>query len=249
MITAACHVHSEWSYDAKWTLKELATAFGKRGYRVVMTTEHDRGFTEERRLAHRRACEDASSESLLMLPGIEYSDAENRIHVLVWGPVPFLGEGLPTGELLREVAAANGVAVLAHPSRKDAWKYFDPAWQRSLLGIEIWNRKTDGWSPSRTAPALLEKSSLVRFASLDFHDSRQFFPLGMSLDVSPLVTEEAILGCLRAGRCHPTLFGSAIGKGLTFPLAPALRFSEFFRRRLATIRRRYLKRPGPNSKK
>src|SRR5258708_3566891 len=148
VIKAACHVHSDWSYDGKWTLPDLAAAFGRRGYRVVMMTEHDRGFSEARRLEHRAACAAASSDELLLLPGIEYSDATNALHVLVWGQVPFLGEEMPTAELLRRVKAAGGVAVLAHPSRRQAWKVFDSGWTDGLLGIEVWNRKTDGWAPS-----------------------------------------------------------------------------------------------------
>src|SRR5687767_13151947 len=116
MVTAACHIHSNWSYDGKWTLPELAGEFSQRGYRVLMVTDHDKGFTESRRIEHREACAQASSDNILLVPGIEYSDAQNVVHILVWGPVPFLGEGLPTLELLKAVKAAGGLAVMAHPS-------------------------------------------------------------------------------------------------------------------------------------
>ncbi len=181
MVTAACHIHSDWSYDGKWTLSALASEFGRRGYRVLMMTEHDRGFTEERRQEHRAACAAASSENVLVVPGIEYSDAENRVHVLVWGPVPFVGEEVPTAKMLKAVTAAGGVAVMAHPSRMKAWKVFDPAWAGDLLGMEIWNRKTDGWAPSKTATQLLEGTNLLPFVGMDFHDRRQMFPLSMEL--------------------------------------------------------------------
>src|SRR5580704_12515074 len=115
---AVCHVHSKWSYDGSWSLEALSTRFSRRGCRVLMMTEHDRGFTAARFDQYREACAQASSGEILVLPGMEYSDAANRVHVLVWGPVPFLGEGLPTGEMLKRVKAANGVAVFAHPSRK-----------------------------------------------------------------------------------------------------------------------------------
>src|SRR5438093_284526 len=127
MVPAACHVHSNWSYDGRWTLPELAAEFGRRGFRVLMMTDHDRGFTESRRLRHRAACVQASSENILVVPGIEYSDAQNIVHILAWGPVPFLGEGLPTIEVLKAVKAAGGVAVMAHPARREAWKLFDPS--------------------------------------------------------------------------------------------------------------------------
>src|SRR5690242_19858994 len=126
MIKAACHIHSDWSYDGKWPLGELAKEFARRGYRVLMMTEHDRGFSETRWFEYRKACAQASSIDILVVPGIEYSDADNTVHVLTWGPLPFLGENIPTGELLAKVKAANGVAVLAHPNRKEAWKQFQP---------------------------------------------------------------------------------------------------------------------------
>lgn len=210
MIKTACHVHSDWSYDGKWSIENLAIAFGQRGYRVVMMTEHDLGFTEARRLEHREACARASSDKILVIPGIEYSDAKNVVHVLVWGPVPFLGEAVPTSELLKSVAAANGIAVLAHPSRKNAWQCFDPEWSKYLLGIEVWNRKTDGWAPSRNAAPLLEGNSLLEFVGLDFHARNQFFPLAMELDIDSEVNENSVLECLRARCCRATAFGGSL---------------------------------------
>ena len=37
------------------------------------------------------------------MPGIEYSDASNSVHVPGLGRVGFLGEGLETGDLLARV--------------------------------------------------------------------------------------------------------------------------------------------------
>src|ERR1700693_5759438 len=108
-VLATCHVHSAWSYDASWTLEALSAKFSQRGCRILMMTEHDRGFSRSRLDQYREACARASSNKILVVPGIEYSDSTNRVHVLVWGPVPFLGEGLPTGEMLEAVKASNGV--------------------------------------------------------------------------------------------------------------------------------------------
>jgi hypothetical protein len=207
MMTAACHVHSDWSYDGKWPLGDLAEAFSRRGYRTLMMTEHDRGFTEARRQEHRSACAAASSERIFILAGLEYSDASNSVHVLVWGPVPFLGERLPTAELLKMVDASGGVAVLAHPSRRQAWKLWDPAWAARLLGIEAWNRKTDGWAPSPHAPALLEGTKCLPFVGMDFHDRNQFFPLAMELELAGEPTEDSVLDCLRSQRARAIAFG------------------------------------------
>src|SRR3954447_7840349 len=163
LVAAACHVHSSWSYDGSWSLQDIATEFSRRGYRVVLTTEHDQGFSESRRRDHIQACAEASSEEILLVAGIEYSDASNTVHILTWGPVAFAGGGLKTNELLKHVQSTGGVSVLAHPSRRKAWNLFEPEWPEYLDGIETWNRKTDGWAPSRHAEPLLESSGLPAF--------------------------------------------------------------------------------------
>jgi len=238
---AACHVHSNWSYDGSWSLESLSENFRNRGCRVLMMTEHDRGFTAQRLRQYREACAQASSDDILLVPGIEYSDAANRVHVLVWGPVPFLGEALPTTEMLERVQSVSGVAVLAHPSRKDVWKSFDSKWAPRLLGIETWNRKYDGWAPSRTAPALLQETGALPFVGLDFHTSRQSFPLAMALEVDGAISEEKVVDCLRLRRCQPRAFGHSLtGRRIEFA-SHLLNLAESGRRVLASIRRNSMK--------
>ena len=236
-ILAVCHVHSTWSYDGSWTLTNLSASFCRRGCRVLMMTEHDRGFTSARLREYREACARASTDDLLVLPGIEYSDAGNHVHVLVWGPVPFLGENLPTGEMLAAVQGAGGLAVLAHPSRHDVWKSFDPRWAQQLLGIEAWNRKYDGWAPSKTAPDLLRDSGVMPFVGLDFHTQRQFFPLSMALAMDAAVNEEAVLRTLRAGRCEARAFGHPLAQSLVRHAVPVLGVAERGRKMAASILR------------
>lgn len=231
-VTAACHIHSQWSYDGKWSLSALAAEFGRRGYRVIMVTEHDRGFTQERLLQFRQACSDASSSQVLVLPGIEYSDRDNRLHVLVWGRVPFLGENLETKTLLETVRTHGGVAVLAHPSRREAWKHFDPVWKELLLGIEVWNRKTDGWSPSPHAPSLMS-NGLVPFVGMDFHTARQMFPLAMRLTLAGPISEDSLLDCLHSRQCSATAFGRPLATLMRGPVRATFRAAESCRRTLA----------------
>jgi len=236
-VLSVCHVHSKWSYDASWPLERLSAKFSRRGCRVLLMTEHDRGFTAARLLEYREACARASSADLLVVPGLEYSDAANRVHVLVWGGVPFLGEGLSTNEMLDGVKAANGVAVLAHPSKRNAWMCFEPHWAGQLLGIEVWNRKYDGWAPSQTSQELLQKSGTIPFVGLDFHTHRQSFPLAMALELPTEVTEETVLECLRSRRCTARAFGVPLSQNLFRTALPVLGVAEQGRRTLAAIAR------------
>ena len=237
-ILAVSHVHSTWSYDGSWPLTSLAARFEARGYRVLLMTEHDRGFTPQRHAQYREACAAASSKDLLVMPGIEYSDSANRVHVLVWGEeIPFLGEGLPTDQLLTAVRQCNGIAVLAHPSRKNAWSCFQAHWRDGLLGIELWNRKYDGWAPSKTAPALLQVGNVIPFVGLDFHTYRQFFPLAMALDIAGEVTEQSVLDGLRFRRCYARAFRLPVNGEWFRQALPALTVAERGRRSAASILR------------
>jgi hypothetical protein len=204
-IRTAAHVHSDWSYDGSWSLPEIARAFARRRYRVVLMAEHDRGFDDERWAAYRRACAEASNSEVLFVPGIEYSDPENRVHLAVWGEnLPFLGEGREPGELVRESESLGALAVLTHPGRKAAWEVCQQPWSSGLLGIELWNRKYDGWVPSRIGTRLLKgNAGWVPFAALDFHRARQFFPLAMILDVEGPIDVGSVVAALRARRCYP----------------------------------------------
>jgi hypothetical protein len=236
-VLAACHLHSSWSYDGSWSLDALVSAFGTRRYRVLMMTEHDRGFNDTRYAEFRAACACATSESVYVLPGIEYSDPENRVHVLVWGAIPFLGEGLRTETLLEAVDRHGGIAVLAHPARRNAWECVRPEWSSLLLGVEVWNRKYDGWSAGVKGTSIAASANSMAFVGLDFHTERQLFPLGMNLTIDGAIDEQAILACLRRRQCAPTAFGLGLDEVLFRQAHPVLKVAENGRRHLARLKR------------
>jgi len=173
-----------------------------------------------------------------MITVIEYSDASNQVHILVWGDVPFLGENLPTGETLRKVKEAGGVAVLAHPFRRNAWQCFEPNWGEALAGIEVWNRKYDGWAPNRIAQDLQRSVGAIPFVGLDFHTQRQFFPLAMAMDIDSTVTERAVLDCIRARRVNPRVFGLEVEGQLVRHALPILEAAEASRKKAARASRK-----------
>jgi hypothetical protein len=148
----------------------------------------------------------------------------------VWGNIPFLGEGLLTGEMLDAVRACDGVAVFAHPGRKQAWKFFESEWSDKLLGIEVWNRKYDGWAPGEVASTLQQSSNAIPFVGLDFHTARQTFPLGMMLEIDTEITEEAVIKCLKSRRCRGQAFGLPVSGRAVQSSRSALRIAERARR-------------------
>ena len=219
-IRIASHVHSEWSYDGRFSLEQISEGFGRRGYDAVLLAEHDRGFDADRWADYRAACASVTGGPLLV-PGIEYSDPTNTVHVPVWGEIPFLGEGLQTAELLEHAGRVGGVAVLAHPSRRDAYQRIDPDLLDHLTGIELWNRKYDGYAPNRAAADLLRaRPDLVPIVSLDFHTARQFHPLAMIGELEGDITAASVYELLGQRRLYPTAFGvpaTNLASGIVWP--------------------------------
>lgn len=185
----------------------MTRAFRRHGYDAVLLAEHDHGFDAGRLAAYRAACADASSPELLLVPGIEYSDPANAVHIPVWGRLPFIGAGLETSDLLREVSRLDGLAVLAHPGRRGVLAALDPTWLARLFGVEVWNRKYDGYAPNRAAAQLVRSHpTLTPFVSLDFHTARQFHPLAMLVEVEGELTEAALTESLRRRRVRATAY-------------------------------------------
>lgn len=176
-LRVVLHAHSLWSYDGHWPLARIARVFGRLGAGAVMMTEHDTGFPPDRFPEYRAACAAASTPRCRLIPGIEYSDPGNDIHVLGWGLDRFLGAGRPVEATLGEVRALGGVAVFAHPARHDSWRLFRACWVPLLDGIEVWNRKTDGIAPGTEALRLQAETGLAPTVGIDFHRARQIYPL------------------------------------------------------------------------
>ncbi len=232
MIRAAVHVHTDWSYDGSWELEALVAELKRRGYGAVLTAEHDRTFDPERWRRYREACAAAAvAVGIPVVAGIEYSDADNVVHVPVWGvDTPFLGAGRPSAELIATAADAGAVAVLAHPGRKDAWKRLDQGSFAALTGVEVWNRKYDGWAPGPVGTELAGRHSLLPFFGLDFHTHRQFFPLAMGIEADPDAGATELVEALRARRCRPVAFGGEGSRFLSGPGRGAARAAEGARR-------------------
>lgn len=203
-VRVAAHVHSSWSYDAHWSLRDIADAFRRRRYDVVLMSEHDRSFDERTWTDYQLACQEASTGGILLVPGIEYEDSDGVVHIPVWGDgVPFLGAGRPTLELLRDARAENAIAVLAHPWRRQAIFRYQHEWGMLLTAIEIWNRKYDGIAPGRQLKHFADREGIDPFVCLDFHTSRQFFPLAMSISLAGEPSTASLVKAIGDGHLRP----------------------------------------------
>ncbi len=203
-VRAVLHAHSTWSYDGHWSLAKIARLFGAMGARAVMMTEHDTGFSPDRYDEYRAACAQASTRLCRIVPGIEYSCPDNDVHILTWGLDRFLSEHHPVMETLEAVRSSNGVAVFAHPVRRNAYDLFDPAWVPYLSAIELWNRKSDGLTIGREARDLIRDTGLPATVGIDFHRMRHVYPLFNRVSVAgDLPLETALVAGLRDGAIVP----------------------------------------------
>lgn len=210
-VRAAAHVHSSWSYDGEWKLDDIAAAFRRRRYDVVLMSEHDRSFDQQRWEEYQCACAAASSDDIVLIPGIEYEDGGNVVHTPVWGDrVPFLGAGRATADLLRDAHGHGAATVLAHPWRKNAISHYTPEWAPFLSALEIWNRKYDGVAPNKAAAEFAKRESIEPFASLDFHTSRQFFPLAMNISLTSAPSAASLAEAIRNGAFEPEFIGFSV---------------------------------------
>lgn len=207
VICAVLHAHSTWSYDGHWTLPEIARLYGRLGVNAVMMSEHDTGFDPARFAEYRAACAAASTSRCTLIPGIEYSSPCNRIHILTWGLTRFLAEHRPVRETLENTRDLGGVAIFAHPARRQAWQQFDPDWAPFLSGIELWNRKSDGLLWGSEAWQLIRQTGLPATVGQDFHRMKQLYPLTMQFAAGPEADfERHLVNEIAEGKGRPMVF-------------------------------------------
>lgn len=209
-VRGITHFHSDWSYDGSWPLAKISSYLKRAGYNCVFMTEHDKTFNDEKWQTYQNACNENSTKDFLIVPGIEYSDRSNIVHTMAWGNIPFLGEEIETYELLCEINKYKGIAVMAHPSRRNAWEKYNEIWTPFLKGIEVWNRKYDGVAPSKEAISIIKKYFHVPFIGLDFHRANQFFPLSISFEHNGELRKDDILTGLREEQIQANFAGISI---------------------------------------
>jgi predicted metal-dependent phosphoesterase TrpH len=207
LARAATHIHSEWSHDGAWSVIKIAHLFRCLNYHAIFMAEHDVSLDEISWTLYCKECRQASRDKFLVIPGIEYSDPSNSIHVLVWGIEQFLGKRMPIQHTLAKTKDLGGIAVWAHPIQKNTQESFRPEWFKLLFGIEEWNRKADGIAPSEEATQLRKEYDLVPFYGLDFHRLNQLFPLGMNILIDNCLTVTNVISAVSKRQCYPELIG------------------------------------------
>jgi predicted metal-dependent phosphoesterase TrpH len=175
MVKGAFHLHSTFS-DGEFTLAELRELYLAVGCRLACITDHADSIDAVKIRSYLEECDRLSDARFRFLPGLEFT-CERKMHVLGYGMTKLLTTRNPE-QVIREIRASGGIAVIAHP--KD--EAFD--WIESFAdlpdGIEAWNTKYDGRYAPRPGTFQLvrrlrqRKPDLLAFYGQDLHWKKQY---------------------------------------------------------------------------
>lgn len=238
VLKLAPHIHTCASDDSDWSLERLVTVLSRVGFNGALVCDHDRTMDEQRRQHLVADCDRVGDDSgFLLVPGVEYQDEDHIVHLPVFGRAPFYRRSPDIGEVITHARENGAAAFFAHPSRRDAWRRFDPAWAGGLAGIEVWNRKYDGVAPNRWALATARECGLLASVALDWHGPRQMYPLALRV-ADPgaggnATRGERVIAAILARRARATVFGLPASLFATEPFASVSRAIESGRQRIA----------------
>jgi hypothetical protein len=199
-LKGALHVHSSISYDGIMSIEELSFFFKRKKFDFVLITEHSDSVSEAIMNKVIDECIRFSSSEFLIIPGLEFS-CRDDLHILGLG-VSRTSESDDPLEVAHHIRQQGGVAVLAHPTKKEY--SFDGAWIEELDGVEIWNSAYDGkFLPQaesiRTFCKLAEQNPHLKpFAGMDLHCEKDYYDVAVRVKGSNL-NQDQILRRLEKG--------------------------------------------------
>tara|TARA_B100001964_G_C14259098_1_gene614301 strand:+ start:6392 stop:7237 length:846 start_codon:yes stop_codon:yes gene_type:complete len=115
------HVHTTYSCDATLTLEDYVAYAKQENISFIFFAEHDGTFTKELYDEYKTECKRLSTDSLLLVPGIEFT-IEGKTHIAVFGLEEF-HEVDSVEEKLSVIKNAEGLSSYAHPAYYHDDKY------------------------------------------------------------------------------------------------------------------------------
>jgi hypothetical protein len=200
-LSGILHVHSRFSYDGQHSLDEIAAFGRRRGYGFICMSEHSDTLGASSMDAHVAECARVSTDSCIVIPGVEFSLGE-KLHLLGLG-ITRLTPGREACDVARFIRDEGGVAVVAHPAR---YRYVVPEeLAASVSGIEVWNGGYDGrFVPDDRVLRLWQSLKarhplLLAFGGPDLHRLTDHGQVKVSL-ACEAPTRDGVMRALRDGR-------------------------------------------------
>jgi predicted metal-dependent phosphoesterase TrpH len=243
------HNHSTWS-DGRMTLQTVARLGAYLGASAVVMSDHDYEFTTLKWDEYTNACRQASTRKCAVIPGIEYSSANDDIHVITVGTPHFHGARRNLVDTMTAVRAEGGAAILAHPSRRRCFDKITSDLLAVLDGIEMWNRKADGLLPVEVYFRFARRHGLATTIGMDLHTWRQVFPMWNEIDAAPgPIDGRIVAAALRQRQIAPAFvlgrLASSLDSGSSIKLG-ILSLAEGARRVIRDVRDLSLHRASPD---
>lgn len=214
-LRLAPHIHTEVSDDSSWSLPRLVRVLSWAGFDGMLVSDHDRTMDASQWRQLQEECDRVADEhDFIIVPGVEYQDADHIVHIPVFGRMPFEHGSPDIGRLLRRAHDFGAAAIFAHPRRRDAWTRFASEWAPHLAGIEVWNRKYDGIAPNSWALRTSEALGLLPTVALDWHGPRQLFGLALEVPVPAQGSNAArsadVVDSIVSGNARASAFGIGV---------------------------------------
>lgn len=217
-LKGAFHIHTCFSYDGTMSLEEISSFFKEKKFDFVLITEHSENVSNGVMKKLLDECKRFSSSEFLIIPGLEFR-CRDDLHILGLGVNKTLESDDPL-KVIHHINQQRGVAVLAHPTKKNyAW---DKAWVEKLDGAEIWNLAYDGkFLPQVESIRMFKKLAqhnpgLKPFAGMDLHQKKSYYHIAIRLNREN-VNQSQILQDLREGNftLESTFFNIRPGIGVS----------------------------------
>jgi hypothetical protein len=199
-LKGALHIHSSISYDGIMSVEQLSFFFKKKNFDFVLLTEHSENVSTGVMNKLIDECKRFSSSEFLIIPGLEFR-CQDDLHILGLGINKTLESEDPL-RVIHHIKQQGGVAVLAHPTKKNC--ALDRIWIKELDGVEIWNLANDGkFLPQVESIRMFKKLGeqnphLKPFAGMDLHQEKNYYDIALRIKRKDL-NQNQILKNLKKG--------------------------------------------------
>jgi len=200
-LKGAAHIHTSVSYDGIMSVEEISFFFKKKKFDFVLITEHSENVSNGVMNKLIDECKRFSSSEFLIIPGLEFR-CRDDLHILGFGINKTLESDDPL-KVIHHISQQGGVAVLAHPTKKNY--ALDGMCIEELDGVEIWNLAYDGkFLPQAKSIRMFKKLTkqnpdLKPFASMDLHRKESYYDIAIKIERNTL-NQNQILKDLKKGK-------------------------------------------------
>lgn len=186
------HIHTQFSYDSSVSIEKIKECMKKKNIQFAVLTEHVNEMNEEEIKKFFTECKRLSEANFLLIPALEFSCSDNRVHIIALGIKEKIEIDSPK-QLIEWIREKGGLSIWAHPKR-EFYREIDAL---DMDGIEFWNIREDGrWAPSLRslyiAKRFFKKKHTFFIAGLDLHHIEEFASLYILIHAQTLSEKEII---------------------------------------------------------